>query len=231
MRRYIIADIRGDLFLLQKLIERIGPTYSDSLIFLGSYLGPGNESKGVVDYLINLRKTFPNMSFLKGCYEYMFGLCIESKPSWECQRLWGEMGGSRVFKSYADDQKLIAMTDAGPRSVEIPLKIPASHIEFIAGDLFQWYEDDLFPIVACHAGGHPVLYGGKLETEQQIVFAENGWWKQEGRFIPDKTVVFSHVPFAHPFRGKGKLGIDLGAGIGGKLCAYEMVSDSFIIVR
>lgn len=228
MGRYAIGDIRGDLNLLKKLIDKISPSESDSLIFLGSYLGPGPDSKGVLDYLLILKKQFPKTSFLRGCYEWLFGFCIETEPSWAYQKLWGDMGGFRVFQSYADNKKLVIMTGKGPSSFEVPLKIPEDHLRFMAEGMWQWYEDDTFPYVLCHSGGHPALFGGKLENEEQTVFAEKDWWKQDGRQIANKTVIFSHYPFKEPFRRAGKIGIDLGAGFGGRLCAFEMMSDKFI---
>lgn len=230
MRKYIVGDIRGELTLLKKLMDKLGPVDSDCFVFLGSYLGPGNDSRGVLDYLLDFKKKFPNTSFLKGCYEWMFGFCIETKPSYENQKLWGQMQGINVFQSYSDDKKLVVTSGKGPISVEMPLKVPATHLEFMATSLHHWYEDDIFPYVACHSGGHPILYGGELQNEQQIVFGENGWWKQDGRRIPGKTVIFSHVPFTKPFRRGGKLGIDLGAGLGGKLAAFEMFSEQIHIV-
>src|SRR5437879_2067322 len=192
MRRLAVGDVRGELGLLKKLIDKIGPTESDSLIFLGSYLGPGPNSRGVLDYLIALKQKFPNISFLRGCYEWLFGFCIETEPHWIYQKLWGDMGGFKVFQSYVDNRKLMVLNGKKPSQVQVPLRIPATHIEFLSKDLWQWYEDDIFPYVLCHSGGHPALFVGKLEDEAQTVFAEKGWWTQDWRRIDRKTVVFSH---------------------------------------
>lgn len=233
MRKYVVADIRGELSLLKMLLQKIGPNESDCIVFTGSYLGPGPDSKGVVEHLLELRKTLPNLSFLKGCYEYMFSSCIETQPAWETMELWGKMKGGEVFKSYSDENIVVMKTGNNgkptPVKAEVSMRIPKSHIDFIE-NLHQWYEDDVYPYVVCHAGGHPVLMGGPLENEGQVVFSENGWWEQDGRMIPGKTVIFSHAPFKEPFRGKGKIGLDLGAGFGGKLCCFEMFEEKFTTV-
>lgn len=234
MRKFAIGDIRGDLNLLKRLVDKIGPTDTDSFIFLGSYLGPGPDSKGVIDFLLTFKKQYPNTSFLRGCYEWLFRFCIETEPSWEYQKLWGDMGGFKVFQSYADDKKLMILKPKGngkavPTAAEVPLKIPMEHIKFMEEDTYQWYEDDLLPYVCTHSGGHPLLFGGKLDSEEQTVFSTKDWWKMDGLQIPGKTVVFSHHPFREPFRAKGKLGIDLGAGFGGRLCAFDMTNDNVVI--
>src|SRR5690242_12802490 len=171
--RYAIADIRGELTLLEKLIEKIGPSESDSLIFLGSYLGPGPDSKGIMDYLLKLREKLPNCSFLRGCYEWVFGFCVQDICSWEYAQMWGTMKGQKVFNSYADDSRLMVMAATGtegkarPIRAKVQLRIPESHIRFMAEGMHQWYEDDLYPYVLTHSGGHPALFGGKLESEEQ----------------------------------------------------------------
>lgn len=234
MRRFIIGDVRGEIGLLKKMMDKLGPCNADFVLFLGSYLGPGPDSKGVIEYLLDMYDRDLDVHFLKGCYEFMFKFCTETSPPWNVAKLWTEMGGKKVFNSYASDRQLYILHTGSngkpePSKVEIPMVIPERHIRFIE-NLHQWFEDETFPIVACHAGGHPMLYGGKLDNEEQAMFGENGWWEQDWRQIPGKTVVFSHVPFKQPFLGKGKLGIDLGAGLGGKLCAYEMVSEQITIV-
>jgi serine/threonine protein phosphatase 1 len=234
MRRFIIGDIRGDLPLLKKMMDKLCPSNADFVLFLGSYLGPGPDSKGVIDYLLDLYDKDLDVHFLKGCYEFMFQYCTQEDVPMQAAMVWSQMKGNNVFKSYASNKSLYVLHTGingrpEPTKVEIPMVIPERHIRFM-NNLHQWFEDETFPIVACHAGGHPALYGGTLETEEQAMFGETNWWKQDWRQIPGKTVVFSHVPFDQPFLGKGKIGIDLGAGIGGKLCAYEMATEQITIV-
>ena|ERR1700733_1294697 len=235
MRKFVVADIRGEINFLRNLIQHLGPTTSDQLIFTGSYLGPGPDSKAVVDYIIELHKTLPNIALLRGCYEYMFGFCVDEKPPIDILQAWAGMGGNQVFKSYATNEKFMIMKPAPahangkPKMVEaeMALRIPASHLELFTHKMYHWFEDDIYPFVVTHSGGHPILFGGAMENEQQTVFAEENWWEQTGRRIPGKTVIFSHYPFKTPFCKDGKLGIDLGAGFGGKLCCFEMFSQQF----
>jgi len=237
--KYLIGDIRGSKGLLMRLIDRIGPTSSDVIIFLGSYLGPGEDSKGVIQYCLDLYRGSPDTYlFLTGCYEMMFKTCIETKPPIEKVRLWNSMGGDKVFSSYRNPHESIVLTASlpakhngkpSPQAIHIPMIIPRDHLMFIEHHLHQWFEDKTLPFVATHAGYHPVLFGS-AEKEDEVVFARNEWWKNEKLRIPGKEIVFSHVPFPKPYQKHGKIGIDLGAGLGGKLCALEMYERKFTIV-
>jgi serine/threonine protein phosphatase 1 len=231
MRKFAIGDIRGDLTLFKKMIDKIGPTSSDVVVFLGSYLGPGEDSKGCIEYAIELRKKMPGtFLFLKGCYEIMFGRCIETMPSPDTLKLWESMKGQRVLESYAQQEALRTVGTSGViKTLNIPMRVPMTHLQFIEKELQQWFEDDLFPYVLTHAGFHPSISLGLNEDE--VGFAVRDFWKDPAIQIPGKTLVFSHVVFPKPYFAPGKLGIDLGAGFGGKLCAFEMVSQSFTIVE
>ena len=45
---YAIGDIHGELGKLERLLEMIGPSADDRLVFLGDYVDRGPESAGVV---------------------------------------------------------------------------------------------------------------------------------------------------------------------------------------
>jgi serine/threonine protein phosphatase 1 len=234
IRKFCIGDIRGDLFLLKELIQKIGPTENDTTIFLGSYLGPGGNSKGVLDYLLQIRQKPGKWIFLKGCYEFMFLQCIGERPNRATLRMWQSMGGMDVFESYASQEKLYVMTPSNgrpghPEAIEIPLTIPEFHIRFLEQELHGLFEDDLLPFVACHNGYYAGV-AGKPIREELSVFTPNGWWDDRRLVIPGKEIIYSHVPTRVPLFTKGKIGIDLGAGLGGKLCAMEMYERKFTTV-
>ena len=70
MRKFAVGDIHGCLHLLKKLIDIIQPTNEDTIIFLGDYIDRGPDSKGVIDFLIDL-KDKTNCIFLIGNHEDM----------------------------------------------------------------------------------------------------------------------------------------------------------------
>lgn len=232
MRKFLIGDIRGDITLFQALLDKIGPGESDTLIFLGSYLGPGNDSKAVLELAIGLKRHPGAFIFLRGCYEYMFLRCIGDRVIWGDAQMWQQMGGEKVFQSYSiEDKRILVMRHEKAQAIDMPLVIPEPHMRFLEHDCHQWFEDDTLPFVATHCGTHPGVFGIKsVGDERESVFSAHGWWQNNKIRIPGRDIVFSHVPFKKPFIGKGKVGIDLGAGLGGKLCAYEAYSQNFTIV-
>jgi hypothetical protein len=252
IRKFVIGDVRGELSLLKRLLDKIGPTSNDQVIFTGSYVGPGEDSKGTVDYLLSLKKDL-NLVCLRGCFEFMFGLCIETQPAPATIRLWGDMGGRRVLNSYASGKSIAFKDDVHSNlaeisasklrevkdsldvkkdgryfTAEVEMCVPLEHLSFFA-DQHQWFEDDVYPFIVTHCGAHPVLFGGQIPNEEATVFSEKNWWEDDGRRIPGKTVIFSHVPFKQPLVKPGKLGIDLGAGLGGCLCCFELYEHKFTI--
>lgn len=56
MRTLVFGDIHGGLRALEQLIEKVGITPTDKLIFLGDYVDGWSESAQTVEYLIQLSK-------------------------------------------------------------------------------------------------------------------------------------------------------------------------------
>lgn len=242
MRKYVVADVRGELTLLKKLFQKIGPNPDDTIVFTGSYLGPGLDSKGVVDFLIDAMRILPNLHLLRGCYEFYFEQVIETRPALEVQVLWAKMGGNRVFDSYSAKDKIVVAKPEIPniknvkelqpygeglQEMEVQMNIPASHI-IAFGQMHQWYEDDTFPYVVTHCGGHPSIR--TLNTPLDIIQGDRDWWLKEPLRVYGKEIIFSHVPFSKIYRQHGKFGLDLGAGFGGKLACFEMMEDKITTV-
>lgn len=69
-RRLVISDIHGCSKTLTKLLEKIKLSKEDTLYFLGDYIDRGPDSSGVMDIIINLQKTYPNIYPLSGNHEY-----------------------------------------------------------------------------------------------------------------------------------------------------------------
>lgn len=232
-RKFVIGDIRGDITNLRNMIQKIAPVDGDVLIFTGSYLGPGSSSRAVMDYLIALQVQKPNVvfNFLKGCYEYVFENIVGDyhKDRDPFFRMWKEMDGPTVLESYAVGVPQETRFEKLGKilSVKIPFHIPSAHIEFIEKHMFLWYEDNDYPYVVFHAG--PDIHKPKDPDVGAVIIGINKWWETDWLRWPEKTIIFSHVPFKKPFFRNGKMGIDLGAGMGGKLCAFEMRQDKFYI--
>ncbi len=66
--RYVIPDIHGCLTTFKALVEKINITKNDQLFLLGDYIDRGKNSKGVIDYIIDLQD-ISNVYSLRGNHE------------------------------------------------------------------------------------------------------------------------------------------------------------------
>ena len=72
-RKIAITDIHGHLTVFKNLIEeKIKLTKNDELYLLGDYIDRGEDSFGVIDYIVSLREQGYNVECLYGNHEIMF---------------------------------------------------------------------------------------------------------------------------------------------------------------
>ncbi|TNE32249.1 MAG: serine/threonine protein phosphatase, partial [Alphaproteobacteria bacterium] len=74
-RTFAIGDIHGHLDALTALIDSLDLQEDDRLVFLGDFVDKGPNSKGVLDYLIDLEKNH-DCVFIRGNHEewMLYGL-------------------------------------------------------------------------------------------------------------------------------------------------------------
>ena len=70
-RKYAISDIHGCLITLKELLQKLGVSTDDELYFLGDYVDRGPDSKGVIDYLMELKELGYQIRTLYGNHEQM----------------------------------------------------------------------------------------------------------------------------------------------------------------
>ncbi len=104
MRTIAIGDIHGCSKALRGLVETIDPQPNDRLIFLGDYVDRGPDSRGVIDFLLDLEKHCQTI-FLLGNHEIMFRGALRGLDP----QLWLQIGGSPTITSYGG--KLDNVTD------------------------------------------------------------------------------------------------------------------------
>ena len=96
-RIFVIGDIHGCLDKLELLWERIDPRPGlDQLIFLGDYIDRGDDSSGVLDYLLELKEIYVDTVFLMGNHEKMFVDFLAGVD----RALFIYNGGESTLKSY-----------------------------------------------------------------------------------------------------------------------------------
>jgi serine/threonine protein phosphatase 1 len=90
-RRFAVGDVHGCSKTLRALVEeKISLTTDDTLYLLGDYIDRGPDSKGVLDYLLDLRNSNYDIRPLRGNHEQ---LLLDSVSDPGAQRLWYNNGG------------------------------------------------------------------------------------------------------------------------------------------
>lgn len=181
---WVIPDIHGCSRTLKVLVENmIVPDKNDHLIFLGDYIDRGPDSKGVIDYIMELEESGQKITTLMGNHE---DYCLTAweddqsikgflgiTPKSKTQREWELYGGKQCIESFG---------------VERPREIPEKYIEWMK-KLHYYVELDDFIVV--HAG---------LNFEEANPFDDkfSMLWIREFEVIPEKInnkkIIHGHVP-------------------------------------
>ena len=136
MRTIAIGDIHGCRAALEALAEYAEFSEGDTIVTLGDYVDRGPDSKGVIDFLLELRTRVKVVS-LMGNHEI---LMLAARGSEQAFVNWEEdrVGGGDTLKSYGAD-KLSA--------------VPEEHWQFIEGAL-PFYEMETHFFVHANAASH-----------------------------------------------------------------------------
>lgn len=183
-KTWVIPDIHGCLATFKALIEhQIEPDKDDRLILLGDYIDRGPDSKGVIDYIIELEAQGYQINKLMGNHE---DYCITAweedqdmksflgiRPKTKTQKEWEVYGGKQTLESFGVDR---------------PREIPDKYINWMK-DLEYFVEVDGYIMV--HAG---------FNFEEEDPFADKFAmiWIREFQAKPEsingKTIIHGHVP-------------------------------------
>ncbi len=210
-RLFIVGDIHGCLDPLKRMMDKIDwRPEEDGLIFLGDYIDRGVDSRGVVDYIIEISNSSPLVQCLMGNHENILLDFLSSGDP----RLLLLNGGMTTLESYQVEEK-----------GEKEALIPPEHVAFFES-LFLYIELDEYYVV--HAGFRPGVEVEKQATEDLI-------WIREPFIFSDydfgKKVIFGHTPLAEPLVMDNKIGLDTGVVYGNKLTCLEIPRMKFYSVE
>jgi serine/threonine protein phosphatase 1 len=199
---FVIGDIHGCLHMLKALMDKIAwRPETDRLIFLGDYIDRGKDSKGVVDYILGLKRLSARVECLLGNHEALFlGYLDGTDPE-----LFFINGGTTTLNSYR----------AG-RGNEAGDTVPADHLEFYRS-LKPWVELEGYYIV--HAGFRPQIQIQKQSLHDMVWIREPFIYSE---YDFGKKVIFGHTPFHKPLVMENKIGLDTGAVYGNRLTCLEL---------
>jgi len=185
MRTWIIPDVHGCLLTLKALVEElIGFSKEDSLILLGDLIDRGPDSKGVMDYIMNLQSADYNITVLRGNHEDYMVKVIQAertksalkrflhRPS-SASKEWCFHGGTETLSSFGSKK---------------PLDIPTHYIDWIE-KMPYYIETEKYLIV--HAG---------FNFKNEDIFADKRsmMWIREFEADPlqlnGRRIIHGHVP-------------------------------------
>ena len=203
-RLLAIGDIHGCSKALDLLLDQVAPTPEDLIVTLGDYVDRGPDSAGVIDRLVELRKTHQLIA-LRGNHEIML---LDTRDGGRWRHTWPRHGGEATLKSYGAD----------PDDAEAFNKFPDAHMRFLDG-LQSYYETESYIFV--HAFADP-------ETPMVEQTDPNLYWRKFINPMPHqsgKTWVCGHSPQRNglPLVADGAICIDTYAcGEGGWLTCLDV---------
>jgi serine/threonine protein phosphatase 1 len=122
MRTLAFGDIHACLDALICLWDEVDPQPEDKVIFLGDYVDRGPDSRGVIDFCMDLKQKDLDITFLCGNHEEKFVMSIRDKND---LKDWMEnWGGDATVKCYGSFEA-----------------VPAEHWEFLR-TILPYYETE-----------------------------------------------------------------------------------------
>lgn len=247
MSTYAIGDIHGCLEELRRLISNLenhaGLCKDDTLVFVGDYIDRGPDSKGVIDYLLELEQKY-NCVFLMGNHEDMMlwylgidhGSGISSRRELSLASAWMPNGALQTLDSYRIGMFTVGDMVAKDRSA-IPGLFPEAHISFLKKLRHFYIEGD---VLFVHAGVSNE--GLRASTPQEAVELSSDndlLWDRDAYDEKNTfgTMVYGHTP-SEDFEVRWNLpqvdglgtnpfsvGLDVGCVFGGSPLVAVRTSD------
>jgi serine/threonine protein phosphatase 1 len=209
-RIFIIGDIHGCLGMLKRLMDNIDwRPDKDRLIFLGDYIDRGEDSRGVIDFIMKLCQISQGVECILGNHETIFLDFLSGQD----MRTFLANGGAPTLQSYRH------------RGWEEGLVIPREHMAFLKS-LRPWIELEDYYVV--HAGLRPGVELGRQDPDD-LVWIRDPFIYSDHNF--GKRVIFGHTPFSEPLIMANKIGLDTGAVYGNRLTCLELPSFIFHFVE
>lgn len=222
MRILVIGDIHGAYKALNQVLNRANVQNNDQLIFLGDYADGWSETPAVIDFLIELQKTY-NCLFIRGNHD---ALCYKFLNNEPMDEMWYFHGGDATEKAYqkADNQ----------------LKI--KHIEFLK-NLKNYHLDDENRLFV-HAG-FTNLRGIEYEYFSEMCYWDRTLWElaisvkvsPNDKNYPNRLRLYSEIFIGHtpttrlgsdkPLNFNNIWNVDTGAAFKGRITVMDINTKEF----
>ncbi len=220
-RIYAIGDIHGCHELLKTLLDQIithdltRPRIKTKiLVFLGDYVDRGENSKAVIDILLDACPQGYDTVFLKGNHEEMLLNALNDQAAAD---FWLRNGGRQTLASYG----ISIDTDPAELTIkqlmeEFLERLPQEHLAFLTNLQLTFESGDYF---FAHAGIHPDKPLNDQEERHLLWIRDRFLFSQEDF---GKVIVHGHTPARDVESANNRIGIDTAAVYGGKLTALML---------
>jgi serine/threonine protein phosphatase 1 len=99
-RTFVIGDVHGCAATLRRLVEELlRPLPGERIYLLGDLIDRGPDSRGVLDFIFELRERGLSVESIRGNHEEMF---LQADDDY-LQELWGANGGLATLASFRAD--------------------------------------------------------------------------------------------------------------------------------
>jgi len=218
-RLYCIGDIHGRADLLEQLHEMIeadasGYDGDKQLLYLGDYIDRGEESKRVVDILLDQPLPGFTAIHLLGNHEQaLLDFLIDPHS----MASWLGFGGVATLHSYGIETGLLSSRQyLEAIRAKLEEKLPRSHREFYENCILCHVEGSYYFV---HAGIRPGVALEKQQFEDQLWIREAFTASMANH---GAIVVHGHTISAEPELLPNRIGIDTGAFATGVLTALVL---------
>ncbi|RMG40221.1 MAG: serine/threonine protein phosphatase [Candidatus Dadabacteria bacterium] len=221
-RIYVIGDIHGCLpeteTLLSHLEKKEKVSRTDLIVFIGDYIDRGENSKEVIDLLIEFRKNNREAYFLRGNHEDMLLHYLGCEEVSGVGADYLANGGAATLKSYGYTSR--------KKPENVANEMPKSHLSFLLNlDRYIIHPQYVF----VHAGLNP-LRDLRAQLDKDIFWIRDEFISNVHYF--DRIVLFGHTPYEEVmFHIPYKIGIDTGLVYGNKLTCIELNEQRLIQVE
>lgn len=219
-RVYAIGDIHGCRDALVTLLDRIdeddvrrGPART-TLVLLGDLVDRGPHSADVVELAMALQRERPGTRFLMGNHEELFLTALDGND--EALRLFCRVGGRETVLSYGLDPADYETMDYEALRAWLAEHVPAAHRAFVSG-MEALVEIGDYAFV--HAGVRPNVPLAQ-QKEEDLRWIRQPFLGHKGRF--ERMVIHGHTITPEVERQVGRIGIDTGAYVTGRLTAIGL---------
>lgn len=190
MRKIAISDIHGCVRTFRYLVEeQLQLGKKDTLYLLGDYVDRGPDSKGVLDYMMQLSEAGYQLQCIKGNHEDMMVNAGRGENEGELE-IWLNNGGKDTLQSFN-------LTDAH--------HLPEKYLKYI-DEMPCYLEVDRYILV--HAGLDFTGNGTETKDEEAFLWKLHNplhderamlwirWWYDDinWHWLRDRIVVHGHTP-------------------------------------